>query len=105
MSHRSALLLVSGLALGLALVVLGSLTLAQAQASVSQGDLYVPIGTPMSRVEGQGSIRPTVRQPVNRAVDIEPIQVQIGEETTVEALPYLIETMPPEARLAGTDQE
>ena len=101
MSHRSAFLLVSGLALGLVLVVLGSLILTQAQASVSQGDLYVPIGTPMSRVEGQGSIRPTVRQPVNRAVDIEPIQVQIDEEKiTVEALPYLIETMPPEARLA-----
>jgi hypothetical protein len=87
MVKRQASLLTGGLALGMAvglvMVVFGSLTLAQ--EPVSQGDSDVHMCSIARYVERQELIGLTAGQVVSHAVRIEPVQFQVAERTIAEA--------------------
>lgn len=91
MNKRHILLLVCGLAMGLALVLLGSL--ASAQEPVPQGDLKVHISSVARHIEKREFIRPPAGRVVSRVVSIEPVQLQLAERVAMEAQVPL--TVPP----------
>jgi len=89
-------LLVGGLALGLALMVLGSLTLAQ--EPVYQGNADVHISSPAVYVKKQEIVGLPAGRVVSHTVGIEPVRLQIAERITVEARVPLVDSLLPEAQ-------
>jgi hypothetical protein len=98
MNKRHILLLVCGLAMSLALVLLGSLALAQ--EPVLQGDSDVHIRPVARYVEGQELIGLTVGQVVSHAVRIEPLRLQVAERIIADAPMSPIKPLLSEVRLA-----
>jgi len=96
MSKGHILLLVSGLGL---LMMLGSLALAQ--EPVSEEDVVVPAGTPVVHVERREPLSLSEGQVISRAVSIEPVQLQIAEQVTIEARMPITQALLPTGREVG----
>ena len=83
MIKRHVPILMSGLALGLVLVVFRSLALAQ--EPVSRGEVHVPTGNPVTHAQRQESISLSAGQVISHSVSIEPVQLRIAEQVTIQA--------------------